>query len=132
MKWISSKYPSNVAPKVGSRQKRFYDDQFTNLIQYISVHCQLYSPLVVKITGLLVVVMKVFIAARNPVSSSKMMSTSSNKMRDVAVLLPWSSAEILVPVGVPLEHSLLLLSVSFALADFFGHAYKKTLERAQI
>jgi len=70
--------------------------------------------------------MKVFIAPKNPVSSSKMISTSSNRMRDVAVFLPWSSTEILVPAGVPLGPSLLLLSISFALADFFEHAYNKT------
>lgn len=49
-------------------------------------------------TGLLVVVMKVLMAARKPESSSKMTSTSSNRMSDVAVLLPCSSPGAL-PTG---------------------------------
>lgn len=50
-------------------------------------------------TGLLVVVMKVLMAARKPVSSSKITSTSSNRMSDVAVLLPCSSPGALPPVA---------------------------------
>lgn len=48
-------------------------------------------PLVVRMTGLFVVAMKVFMAERKPESSSKMTSTSSNRMREVAVFLPCSS-----------------------------------------
>lgn len=58
-------------------------------------HClkasSLNSPLVVRMTGLLVVVMNVLMAARNPESSSKITSTSSNRMREVAVFLLCSS-----------------------------------------
>ncbi len=58
-------------------------------------HClrasSLDSPLVVRMTGLLVVVMNVLMAARNPESSSKITSTSSNRIREVAVFLLCSS-----------------------------------------
>lgn len=48
-------------------------------------------PLVVRMTGRLVVAMNVLTAARKPESSSKMTSTSSNRMREVAVFLLCSS-----------------------------------------
>lgn len=44
-------------------------------------------PLVVRMTGRLVVAMNVLTAARKPESSSKMTSTSSNRMSEVAVFL---------------------------------------------
>lgn len=48
-------------------------------------------PLVVRMTGLFVVAMNVLTAARKPESSSKMTSTSSNRMSEVAVFLLCSS-----------------------------------------
>lgn len=50
-----------------------------------------YSPLVVRITGLLVVVMNVLMAERKPESSSKITSTSSNRISEVANFLLCSS-----------------------------------------
>lgn len=50
-----------------------------------------YSPLVVRMTGLLVVLMNVLMAARKPESSSKITSTSSKRMSEVATFLLCSS-----------------------------------------
>lgn len=67
-------------------------------------------------TGLLVVVMNVFMAARNPESSSKITSTSSNRMSEVAVFLLCSSLVSLgvAAVGDLTSGSLCLLTPSFA------------------
>lgn len=72
-------------------------------------------------TGLLVVIIKVFTAARNPESSSNMTSTSSNKMREVAVLLLCSSEEALVSLvtlpdvlGQPFQQERIALDETFS------------------
>lgn len=64
-------------------------------------------------TGLLVVLMNVLMAARKPESSSKITSTSSNRMSDVAIFLLCSSLlfslGLLAAEGLAIEALLLSL-----------------------
>lgn len=71
-KWISSKCPLSLLPKNGSVRKQHFKKQICLTASYALNYC---SPLVVRIMGLLVLLMKVLIAARNPTSSGKMTST---------------------------------------------------------
>lgn len=77
----------------------------------------------VRITGLLVVVMNVLMAARKPESSSKLTSTSSNRISEVAVFLLCSSPLFSLGVGAGGDltvMSLLLLITSFVFRVFLG------------
>lgn len=73
-------------------------------------------------TGLLVVLMNVLIAARNPESSSKITSTSSNRMSDVAVFLLCSS--LLFCLGLLVARDLFLSLLSLAFMTFLEGAIK--------
>lgn len=84
-----------------------------------------YSPLVVRMTGLLVVVINVLMAARNPESSSKITSTSSNSISEVAVFLLCSSLFLslwVLAAGKFTAGSLSLLPHSRALIEFLQEA----------
>ncbi len=76
-------------------------------------------------TGLLVVVINVLMAARNPESSSKITSTSSNRISEVAVFLLCSSLFLslgVVAVGDLTAGSFCLLAHSFAFVTFLEAA----------
>lgn len=76
-------------------------------------------------TGLLVVVMNVLMAARKPESSSKTTSTSSNRISEVATFLFCSSAILSLDVeatGEFVPGSLSLLAKSFTFVEFLQEA----------
>lgn len=79
-------------------------------------------------TGLLVVVINVLMAARKPESSSKITSTSSNRISEVAVFLLCSSLVFsleLVAVGEFTEGVLRLLAHSLAFGTFLEAAVSR-------
>lgn len=76
-------------------------------------------------TGLLVVVMNVLMAARKPESSSKTTSTSSNRISEVATFLLCSSLILSLDVeatGEFVSGSLSLLHKSFTFVEFLQEA----------
>lgn len=76
-------------------------------------------------TGLLVVVINVLMAERNPESSSKITSTSSNRISEVAVFLLCSSLFFslgVVAVGDLMTRSFCLMVHSFAFTTFLEAA----------
>lgn len=76
-------------------------------------------------TGLLVVVINVLMAERNPESSSKITSTSSNRISEVAVFLLCSSLFFslgVVAVGDLMTRSFCLTVHSFAFRTFLEAA----------
>ena len=73
-------------------------------------------------TGLFVVVINVLMAAKNPESSSKITSTSSNRISEVAVFLLGSSLLFSLAGGDLTAASLCLLAHSVAFVTFLEGA----------
>lgn len=133
LKWISSKFPSNMVLKVGSKKHMIgFKVRNNELIHIYALWASsFYSPLVVRITGLFVVLMNVLMAARNPESSSKITSTSSNRMSEVAVFLFCSSllfSFTVAAVGDLTAGSLCLLTASFDFVIFLESAVQKEIK----